>query len=206
MSCFRGARRVQGLFKDPSGVTLLALALLCLGLVLPFFQLRPQLTEDWILQQLIEDIIGLDFTPEDFSILGGIKHLYRGDLRDKVIGTVLVLFSVVFPVAKLIGLLVLSKLPIEQAQRCHTVLNALAPWSMLEIYVAAVMVVSFKAFPGGTRITPRIGLFVFIAAIMVSMWATILIKNRLAAHVLHGARKSLRAADFDRRSASHPDG
>jgi uncharacterized paraquat-inducible protein A len=52
---------------------------------------------------------------------------------------------------------------------------------MLDVFVIAAMVVSFKAYPGGTRIQFEWGIYVFAASVILSMLATHFLKQHMGA-------------------------
>jgi paraquat-inducible protein A len=121
--------------------------------------------------------------PQTFSVLGGIGSLYgHGEFG---LATIILAFSVLFPVIKNVTLLVLSAndqspKPGEGLNRLKAAalwfLTTFGSWSMLDVFVVAVIVVSFKGFPGGTRIVRHWGLFCFAASVLCTMTAAALIK------------------------------
>lgn len=105
--------------------------------------------------------------PQTFSLLGGIGHLFHGG--DFFIGSVLLLFSVLFPAAKLLTTLYLAQAEPRHGTKFVGALANLGKWSMLDVFVVAGIVISFKAFPLGTRIEPRWGIGLFAVSVILGM-------------------------------------
>lgn len=132
-----------------------ALALLIAGLVLPVMR--------------IERLI---FWEDYYSIVtGAISLLENGH---PLLAIILFAFSVVFPNAKLVGLLGVWFVPLEEARRARIIrwVDILGRWSMLDVFVVAVMIVltQSKSFLDAEA---RAGLYVFSAAVALSMVMTL---------------------------------
>ena len=120
------------------------------------------------------------------SILGfTFKLLGSGEL---FFGGIILLFSVVFPYAKLIALWRLYAGPPRAVSRKKLRrMERLAKWSMLDVFVVALTVFAVKTSGLGSALALP-GLYVFAAAVFVSMIVT----GRVTAAV---------EADLDRREA-----
>ena len=133
-------------------VALAALGFLLVGMVRPFVAMS-ELGEHRI-----------------FSLLGGIGELWRRG--NVVLAAVIFLFSVIFPVAKLLVLLVAtSRLVPFSPQARHTMHKtavAAGKYSMLDIFVVAIMIVLVK-FDGVASVAARDGVYWFMAAVLLSM-------------------------------------
>jgi len=136
-----------------AGLVLLAAFGLALGLSMPVVHLRR----------------GLSGT--DYSVVGGIVNLAEGGniLLALIVGA----FSVVFPIGKLGTLvaLLLGRSTDERRARVLRTLTLLGRWSMLDVFVIAILVgaVQLGVLSEGS---PRPGLYVFGGAILLSMLAT----------------------------------
>jgi hypothetical protein len=110
--------------------------------------------------------------PRDYSLLGGIALLLRSG--EWLVGGVLLLFSVVFPYAKLAAVIAadapLAGVRPATRRRLATVADRTGKYSMLDVFVVAVTVGLVK-FHGIVEAVPRYGILVFCAAILVSMAA-----------------------------------
>jgi len=119
------------------------------------------------------------FWDDSYSILQGVKAL----IEEKHFGlaVILFLFSIVFPIVKLTALAALWFMPVEQERR-QTLLkwtSALGKWSMLDVFVVAIVVV-ISQFGGLMEASARVGVYVFAAAIAGSIVTSMQVE-RLAA-------------------------
>lgn len=106
-----------------------------------------------------------------FSIISGCISLFReGHI---FLSVIIFFFSVVFPVAKLIALLSIWALKFSERRRQSvlTWLEALGKWSMLDVFVVAIIVVTVK-LGSLANAQPRGGIYAFAAAILLTMMAT----------------------------------
>jgi paraquat-inducible protein A len=105
--------------------------------------------------------------PDSYSVLGGVYQLYQSD--HWVLAFVVFAFSVAFPSAKLAMLgLVAFGLARDSADRTVRWLAVLGKWSMLDVFVVALLI---PAVDLGilSDATPRYGLAFFGAGILLSM-------------------------------------
>ena len=111
-----------------------------------------------------------------FSVLSGIQNLY--DDKQYFLAFIIFFFSIVFPVIKLcsLGILWVVRLKEEHQKSILYWLELLGKWSMLDVFVVAVLVVTVKLGILATA-EPRRGIYVFGAAILVSMVVTFLADN-----------------------------
>lgn len=141
-----------------------ALGLLITGLILPVMR--------------IERLI---FWEDYYSIVTGAISLFENG--HPILAIILFAFSVVFPNVKLVGLLAVWFVPLEEARRNRILrwVDLLGRWSMLDVFVVAVMIVltQSKSFLDAEA---RSGLYVFTAAVVLSMVMT-LDMERLAKRV-----------------------
>lgn len=237
--------------------TWLSAALFGLAITMPFVTMKPGAGGAFA-EIFIEFLSGQRFVPQTWSLLGGIINLFRAG--ETTIGSILLLFSVAFPAAKLFALFVIVRrfshgdrrvptyswrllrsvgslvlLPIHSLfdrlfafpdrllrllllwlicrfegivpqvfQRIlmsagHGVwmvgknlavlvndvrpktgiewLELLGPWSMADVLVVAVLVVTFKEFPGGTTVTSEPGYWVFLGSVLGAMFAVLFAKG-----------------------------
>jgi paraquat-inducible protein A len=124
--------------------------------------------------------VGLIPDPATYSVLSGILSLLEhGDVW---IGCILLTFSVVFPIAKLI----VVRLALQEGT-AHAVppslLKAVAiasKYSMADVFVIALLVVASKTMPGGSSIDLEWGTFAFCAAAVLSTGLTSSVKTTAA--------------------------
>lgn len=149
----------------------LSAVLLPLGLVLPTVELSR--------------LAGLSGTT--YSVLTGILTLVRDG--NPFLGLLIFTFSVVFPIIKLTMLVVIwfHGMEPERRERALHALRVLGKWSMLDVFVVVALVGAIQ-FGFLATATPRIGIYLFSAAILSCMLVTFL-ESRLA----HGPEKTLSA-------------
>jgi paraquat-inducible protein A len=94
--------------------------------------------------------------PTTFSVIGGIGSLLSEGKYG--ISLVLFVFSILFPVVKLS---VIWKVP--------KLLERLGKYSMIDVFVMALLILAIKGLPGGSQISLRWGLVVFGAAALLTI-------------------------------------
>jgi len=108
---------------------------------------------------------------DEVSILTGAYRLLEGG--DYLIFLVIVVFTVVLPVGKLVlAYLAWAWLRVEdpRVRRTLRAIEALGRWSMLDVFVAAILVVVIK-LSLISEVEIHAGLYVFMAAVLLSMIA-----------------------------------
>jgi paraquat-inducible protein A len=140
-------------------VSVIAIAVLSVAIVLPFVSMT-KLGDQRI-----------------FSLVGGIIELLRGG--QVTIGLILLIFSIVFPFAKLISLLVAtsSLAPLSGAarRRLHYLAVLTGKYSLLDILVIAVMIILVK-FKGIAEVRALPATILFCVAIFLSIAAGLLVR------------------------------
>jgi paraquat-inducible protein A len=132
----------------------LALVVLAVAIVMPFIAMN-QFGQDRI-----------------FSLVGGIREL--SDRGQTVIAVILFMFSVIFPFAKLLAILVatsaLVPLSANARRRLHFVAAFTGKYSLLDILVVAIVIVLIK-FQGMAEARALPGTTLFCVAIVLSILA-----------------------------------
>lgn len=136
--------------------------LLGVGIAAPCMTVTPRMGEHTGFAKWV----GLVDAPRSYSILGGIRHLLGGD--GIWLGIVLLGFSVLFPIAKLIALRMQS-----------SKLASIGKYSMVDVFVIAMLVVASKSFPGGTEISMAWGIYPFAAAALFTMFASMRVQSSM---------------------------
>jgi hypothetical protein len=163
--------------KDAAlGLTYGAGILFIVGLFAPSFTMIPKFG-DGIFERMVRLFVSSDLEPRQFSLAGGIVHLFQE--KDLFIGGLILLFSVVFPSAKIAALVLFIHRGKGVATRGLKVIEHLGKWSMLDVFVIAALVVCYKGYPGGTHIRLQWGLYVFALSVMLTMAATYLVKREI---------------------------
>ena len=133
--------------------------LLLVGLLLPLMHVEKML-----------------FWKNEYSVLTGIAGLF--DEREYFLAGLLLFFSVIFPIVKVAGLWVLwsMRFQIDQRRRFLEWLGFLGKWSMLDVFVVAILIVALKLGPLAS-VEPRAGVYVFCAAIMSAIFTTLWVEQ-----------------------------
>jgi paraquat-inducible protein A len=134
---------------------LLAFVLFLAGLFRPF----TQVTKLWLFD-------------DNVSVYTGLITLFRE--RELFLFGILVIFTVVFPFVKISALLALWLRPglkIQQMARVYAFVANLSKWSMLDVFVVAVLVVLIRA-GGLATIKAQDGLLLFCASVVLTQIAS----------------------------------
>ncbi|MGC3960915.1 MAG: paraquat-inducible protein A [Verrucomicrobiota bacterium] len=134
---------------------LLSLALFLAGLFRPF----TQVTKLWLFDN-------------DVSVYNGLITLYQE--RELFLFGILFIFTVIFPFIKITALLVLWLKPgltLQQMARVHDFVAHLGRWSMLDVFVVAVLVVLIRS-GGLATIKAQDGLLLFCASVVLTQIAS----------------------------------
>ena len=111
-----------------------------------------------------------------FSLVGGIVELFH--TGNTLIGLVLLVFSVIFPFAKLIALLAatsaLTRLSPKARHRLHHMAVLTGKYSLLDLLVVAIMIVLVK-FDGIAEVRALPGTFLFGVAILLSIFSGVFV-------------------------------
>ena len=104
----------------------------------------------------------------EYSVIAGVRGLW--EQGQYVLAIILFFFSIVFPVFKLamLGLLWAARLAEQKRKTVLHWLGILGKWSMLDVFVVAILIVLVKLGPLA-RVQPQRGVYWFAAAIFLSM-------------------------------------
>jgi paraquat-inducible protein A len=125
------------------------------GIFFPFFHV----TKFWVFDDAV-------------SVVGGIITLFHEG--EYFLFAVLTLFTLVFPCLKL-GLLAIVWLEREhdlaRVRRLHGWVESLGKWSMLDVFVVAILIVAMKS-AAVARLQIGSGLYLFTLSVIVTQFAT----------------------------------
>jgi paraquat-inducible protein A len=114
---------------------------------------------------------------ETYSLVGAIGQLWHHG--EVVLAIIIGVFSLVFPLVKnaLLVAATTTLLPLTAAHRrsLHTIAAKTAKYSMLDVFVVAIIVVVVK-LGKSTEVAVRSGTFLFCAAIALSMLASAFVR------------------------------
>lgn len=150
--------------RDVPALILTALAVLLAGLSLPILT--------------VEKTVFWRHWENHYLVFVGVAELAKhGDWLLAVI-LFFFFFSMVFPFIKLAALAVIWCRRLTDPQRMKTLqwLGLLGKWSMLDVFAVAILVVAAK-LRDLTQVQPRIGVYLFGLAIMLSMLTTMRVER-----------------------------
>jgi paraquat-inducible protein A len=140
-----------------------ALACLVAGLTLPIMEVR----NFWVFRG-------------SYSIVDGIVVLI--EQGDVLIAAVVAVFSVLLPTVKIVGLLALWRAVrrgTHLSSRLPALLEAIGKWSMLDVFVVALIVFAAKAsMLADANVAPAV--IPFVASIVLTLYCSRSIKRQLA--------------------------
>lgn len=124
--------------------------------------------------------LGLIDGPTTFSIGSTIVRLFEHG--EGLIGAVILVFSVLFPTTKLIvtRLALSAAARGEHPTRLFALAAAVSKFSMVDVFVIALLVVLGKSFPGGSHMVLEWGTYAFAAAALLSSVVMALTKKLFA--------------------------
>jgi paraquat-inducible protein A len=118
-----------------------------------------------------------------FSIASGITNLWQE--KHYTLAVIIIFFSVIFPIFKLIMLLMVWFVRLSDPQRKSILyyLAVLGKWSMLDVFITAIIMVSVQLGALASAKAEN-GIYFFGASILVAMIAATL-ENHLAKNLKH---------------------
>ena len=138
-----------------------ALMTLVFGLIAPILMVT--------IHKEVEYLGDIVLSFESKGVVGSIEKLWESG--DVVVALVILLFSVVVPVLKVLSLLFISVF--MQSRFAHNIVKffkAIGKWSMVDVFVVAVFLVYLTANKGDvSRAEVEVGLYFFLAYVIVSM-------------------------------------
>lgn len=137
----------------------LAAVLLTLGLYFPLLRIEKML-----------------FWKNEYSVATGVFGLFED--RQYLLAAVVFFWSVVFPIGKLVLLVWLWFGRSDAKQRAFVLrwLDKVSRWSMLDVFIVAVLIVALKLGPIAS-VTVEPGLYVFAGAVVLLMLLGAWIEN-----------------------------
>ena len=114
---------------------------------------------------------------QSFSILEGVQGLVGEG--HYFVAFLIALFSILFPLWKLgvlwSGFSLLAQN--ESPGKAFHIAEKLGKYSMVDVFVIALLVVSIKGLPGGSQVILQPGLFLFAFSVLLAMVASWLIEK-----------------------------
>ena len=121
-------------------------------------------------------ITKLIFWEDDYGVIAGARRLWAEGYW--LLGSVIFVFSAIVPTTKLIALtwIWFARLPEQRRARWLNILGIVGKWSMMDVFVVALTVILAKSSLFGD-VSPRIGLYIFAASVILQMIAAELIEH-----------------------------
>jgi len=145
--------------------SLSAMVTLVLGLITPILMVT--------IHKEVEYLGDIVLSFESKGVIGSIAKLWESG--DVVVAIVILLFSVVTPVLKVLSLLVVSLF--MESRFAHGIVKffkMIGKWSMVDVFVVAVFLVYLTANKGDvSRAEVEMGLYFFLAYVIVSMFVSL---------------------------------
>ena len=144
------------------GLLVAALILFALGIFFPFFTV----TKMWVFHDAV-------------SVVGGLITLFQE--QEYFLFLILTLFTLVFPTVKLCLLSVIwleREHDLAKVRRLHHRVEHLGKWSMLDVFVVAILIVTMKSAAIG-QIRISLGLYLFTFSVLFTQFATMWIERLL---------------------------
>jgi len=129
--------------------------------------------EDWILS-----VVGVPLG--DQYLFGIIRDLWKAE--EIFLSVAIFCFSVIFPVSKILLCLIISSgLEMTHAtrRRLQSILETTSKWSMADVFIAAMVVIFFKADGFHFEFVPQAGIFCFAVAALGSSLAVEFLKRSI---------------------------
>ncbi len=146
-----------------------------IGLVAPTMTIIPSAGDlSWLVK--IIDPQSMDII--SYSIAGIIFELSQAG--DWFLAIVLSLFSILFPVTKLYFFWVASSSP-QEKEKIHkitSIASKLSKFSMAEVFVLSLALISLKTLPGGTDVTIEYGCVIYFLSVIFSILASMKLNPR----------------------------
>jgi paraquat-inducible protein A len=144
-----------------AGLGIVLMLLVSLGFfVAGIFQPFTAVTKLWLFENQI-------------SVWQGLEILWEAD--ELFLFLILFVFTLVFPFVKINAMLVLwiwPRLDAAHAQKLHQFVANLGKWSMLDVFVVAILVLTVKS-GGLASIQVEEGFFMFFVSVMLTQFASL---------------------------------
>lgn len=141
------------------GWVTIAMLVVALGLFLAgIFRPFTAVTKLWIFEN-------------EVSVIGGIASLWNAD--EFFLFAILLVFTLIFPPVKMVALIAIWLIPgltREAAQRFFRFVSHLGKWSMLDVFIVAILVILMRS-GGVAQIAVKDGLVLFTCAVLLTQLA-----------------------------------
>ena len=150
---------------DVRNLSLGSLALLITGILLPCMTVYPKVGEYTFIAKMLAP---KEFEPATHSIISGILTMVENG--SVAVAVLLFVFSVIFPIWKLSTFVYYTYRTKNTPSKSLDFAVKLGKYSMLDVFVLAVLVIAVKGLPGGSRMDLEVGIYFFTASIFLSLF------------------------------------
>ena len=148
-----------------------------IGLVAPTMTIIPKAGELTWLMGILDP---KSMTPVTYSIIGIIIELANS--MEWFLVSVLTFFSIFFPISKLYFFWAAAGDPGQNKNlsRMASLVGKLSKFSMAEVFVLSLVLISLKSLPGGTEVQLEFGCLIYFLSVLFSTLASLnLFKKRI---------------------------
>lgn len=146
------------------------------GVFAPALKVTPHLGESGSYDFLGQILYGDEFHPMSLSIFDTLVKLYEGG--DYFICSIIFLFTILFPLLKMYFTFAYGFQGV-MGQKAIRVVSLISKFSMLDVFVIALILISIKALPGGSTAEIQYGaVFFFLNVILTSLLLFWIIKRK----------------------------
>lgn len=139
--------------------------LFAIGIFAPCLKVTPHLGEGGSYDFIGKIFYGTGFDPVKMSIFDSIQTLIEGG--DYLIGTIIILFTVLFPLFKMFLLFDHYFAGVSGGKRLKLTV-AVSKYSMLDVFVIGLILLSIKTLPGGSTAEIQLGSLFFCLNVILS--------------------------------------
>ena len=112
----------------------------------------------------------ITYGPSSYSILSSVWTLIKtGAAMDILLGIIIFLFSVIFPTMKL-GVFYNVLNGGDPNGRLSEFVHKWGRFSMLDVYIVAMLILTIRSLPGGAQIKPSWGIILFTASVLLNLY------------------------------------
>ena len=167
-------RRMRATLRTVRCIIAASALLLGAGLAGPCMAIHPSFgnLDGWV--RLLKPTLA---RPTEYSVVGGITTLiHNGSVA---LGVLLFAFSVLFPTIKL-AIMAAATSALHHGQPPGALMRLAhhaGKFSMLDVFVAGLLVLAIKGLPGGSKVTLGWGVGAFAASVVIAMVAGMIIQR-----------------------------
>jgi len=136
-----------------------------IGVFAPCLKVTPHLGDGGSYDFLGKLFYGDSFNPVIMSIFDTIYQLLKGG--DYFIGAVILVFTILFPVFKMFLIFEHFFTKVANPKRIKLILS-LSKYSMLDVFVIGLILLSIKVLPGGSTAQIQLGSLAFAANVLLT--------------------------------------